>query len=236
MDATTSHERGLMSDRTTIGVPKESTPGERRVALVPDVVRRLGDAVDVVVEPGAGAGALIPDELYESAGARLGDPWGCDVVVKVAPPTPAEIGRLRQGAVLIGFLDAPETRRRARDPGHHGVRDGGDPADQPRAGRGRAVVAVDAGRLQGRDPRRGARDPAAADDDHRRRHAAARPCARAGRRRRRTAGLGDRAPARRADDRLRRPARDGRAGRAPSGPTGWSSASRPPARAAMRAS
>ena len=90
--------------------PAGERAGERRVALVPDVVRRLGDVVDVVVEAGAGAGALIPDELYEAAGARLGDPWGCDVVVKVAPPTPAEIGRLRQGAVLIGFLDAPETR------------------------------------------------------------------------------------------------------------------------------
>jgi NAD(P) transhydrogenase subunit alpha len=100
-----------MPDRTSIGVPKESTPGERRVALVPDVVRRLGDAVEVVVEPGAGAGALIPDELYEAAGARLsGDAWDCDVVVRVAPPTPAEIARLREGAILIGFLDAPETR------------------------------------------------------------------------------------------------------------------------------
>jgi NAD(P) transhydrogenase subunit alpha len=96
---------------TTIGVPKESVPGERRIALVPDTVRRLGaDGVAVVVEPGAGAAALIPDELYTAAGARLGDAWACDVVVKVAPPTPAEVGRLRQGAVLIGFLDAPETR------------------------------------------------------------------------------------------------------------------------------
>ena len=99
-----------MSGRTTIGVPKEGAPGERRVALVPDVVRRLGDAVEVVVEPGAGAGALIPDEQYEAAGARLGDPWGCDVVVKVASPTQAEIVRLRPGAALIGFLDSPETR------------------------------------------------------------------------------------------------------------------------------
>jgi proton-translocating NAD(P)+ transhydrogenase subunit alpha len=93
----------------TIGVPKESAPGERRVALVPDTVRRLG-AQTVVVEPGAGAAALIPDELYTAAGAQLGDPWGCDVVVKVAPPTPAEVGRLREGAVLVGFLDAPEAR------------------------------------------------------------------------------------------------------------------------------
>jgi NAD(P) transhydrogenase subunit alpha len=100
--------------RTTIGVPKERAPGERRVALVPDVVRRLGDAVEVVVEPGAGAGALIPDELYEAAGARVGDgAWGCDVVVKVAPPASAEIARLRDGAVLIGFLgDAGEALER----------------------------------------------------------------------------------------------------------------------------
>jgi NAD(P) transhydrogenase subunit alpha len=58
-----------MPDRTTIGVPKESAPGERRVALVPDIVRRLADGVEVVVEPGAGAGALIRDEQYEAAGA-----------------------------------------------------------------------------------------------------------------------------------------------------------------------
>jgi proton-translocating NAD(P)+ transhydrogenase subunit alpha len=91
---------------TTIGVPKETAPGERRVALVPDTVRRLrADGVEIVVEPGAGAAALIPDELYAAAGARLSpDAWGCDVVVKVAPPTPGEVQRLREGAVLIGFL------------------------------------------------------------------------------------------------------------------------------------
>jgi NAD(P) transhydrogenase subunit alpha len=96
--------------RTTIGVPRERAPGERRVALVPDTVRRLGAAVDVVVEPGAGAPALIPDALYAEAGARLSaDAWACDVVVKVAPPAPDEIGRLREGAVLIGFLGGAET-------------------------------------------------------------------------------------------------------------------------------
>jgi NAD(P) transhydrogenase subunit alpha len=95
----------------TIGVPKESAPGERRVALVPDTVRRLsGSGHAIVVESGAGAAALIPDELYKAAGARLGDAWECDVVVKVAPPTPAEVSQMRQGAVLVGFLDAAETR------------------------------------------------------------------------------------------------------------------------------
>ena len=58
-----------------IGVPKETAEGERRVALVPEVVRKLtgGDGgLEVIVERGAGAGALIPDALYEEAGAQHG--------------------------------------------------------------------------------------------------------------------------------------------------------------------
>jgi len=75
------------------------------VALVPKVAERLiGKGLDVVVESGAGLAALIPDELYTAVGASVGDPWGADVVVKVAPPTDEEIGRLAKGAVLIGFL------------------------------------------------------------------------------------------------------------------------------------
>ena len=60
-----------------IGVPKETAEGERRVALVPEVVRKLSGGSDesggleVVVERGAGAGALIPDAQYEEAGARM---------------------------------------------------------------------------------------------------------------------------------------------------------------------
>src|SRR5436190_12449898 len=88
-----------------LGVPKESASGERRVAMVPDVVKRLEAAkVDVVVESGAGAGARMPDEHFTEAGATIGDPWSADVVVKVAPPTQEEIGRLRDGQVFIGFL------------------------------------------------------------------------------------------------------------------------------------
>jgi NAD(P) transhydrogenase subunit alpha len=93
-----------------VGVPRESADGERRVALVPDVVKRLqGKGVEVVVEAGAGEQALIPDALYTDAGASIGDPWGADVVVKVAPPTAEEIGRLRRGGTLVGFL-APRTQ------------------------------------------------------------------------------------------------------------------------------
>jgi H+-translocating NAD(P) transhydrogenase subunit alpha len=99
--------------RTTVGVPRESAAGERRVALVPKVVEKLRTrGVDVVVEAGAGLGALIPDELFTQAGATVGDPWACDVVAKVNPPTTEEIGRLASGSTLIGFLaplTSPET-------------------------------------------------------------------------------------------------------------------------------
>jgi NAD(P) transhydrogenase subunit alpha len=92
-----------------VGVPKETTPGERRVALVPDVVRRLGaKGVAVVVQSGAGAEALIPDALFEEAGAQIAadasEVWGADVVVTIAPPSEEDIGRLGSGSVLVGFL------------------------------------------------------------------------------------------------------------------------------------
>jgi NAD(P) transhydrogenase subunit alpha len=90
-----------------IGVPQETAPGERRVALVPEVVGKLASNHEVLVERGAGAGALIPDEHYADAGARLvgpGEPFAAGVVVKVAPPSPEEIGLLRADSVLIGFL------------------------------------------------------------------------------------------------------------------------------------
>jgi NAD(P) transhydrogenase subunit alpha len=83
--------------------------------MVPKVAERLiGKGLDIVVEADAGVAALLPDELYTDAGASIGDPWSADVVVKVAPPTDEEIGRLRQGGMLIGFLSPlshPETVR-----------------------------------------------------------------------------------------------------------------------------
>ncbi|HTX13125.1 MAG TPA: NAD(P)(+) transhydrogenase (Re/Si-specific) subunit alpha, partial [Solirubrobacteraceae bacterium] len=95
----------------SIGLPAEVEPGERRVALVPEVVRKLAGGergLEVVVERGAGAGALIPDAQYEEAGARMvedpADPYEADVVVKVALPSADEIGRLSSDGVLIGFL------------------------------------------------------------------------------------------------------------------------------------
>jgi NAD(P) transhydrogenase subunit alpha len=88
-----------------IGVPRETVAGERRVALVPDVVRRLVAAEhEVVVEPGAGVAAGAADSAYEAAGAALGDPWGAEIVVKVAAPSDEEAARLGSGTTLVGFL------------------------------------------------------------------------------------------------------------------------------------
>jgi len=90
-----------------IGVPRESATGERRVALVPEVVARLVEAGhEVVVERGAGGAASFEDAAYEEAGAALGDSaWDADVVVKVQKPTAEEAARLKKGALLIGFLE-----------------------------------------------------------------------------------------------------------------------------------
>ncbi|WP_342661808.1 Re/Si-specific NAD(P)(+) transhydrogenase subunit alpha [Rhodococcus ruber] len=89
----------------SVGVARETGDGERRVALVPMIVPSLiKKGLDVVVESGAGLGALIPDEAYAEAGARIGDAWSADVVLKVAPPSDAEVARMRSGQTLIGFL------------------------------------------------------------------------------------------------------------------------------------
>src|SRR5258708_32310336 len=99
-----------------VGVPKETAEGERRVALVPEVVGKLtrdpaedgAERIEVVVERGAGAGALLPDSQYEEAGARMtedpGEVWSSDVVAKVAAPSEDEIQRLSSETTLIGFL------------------------------------------------------------------------------------------------------------------------------------
>src|ERR1022692_2051235 len=99
-----------------VGVPKEIAKGEHRVALVPEVVAKSqAKGVEVLVENGAGADALLPDAVFAQAGARMtadaAEVWQSDVVVKISPPTEAEIGRLGAGSVLIGFL-APLTSPR----------------------------------------------------------------------------------------------------------------------------
>jgi NAD(P) transhydrogenase subunit alpha len=89
-----------------IGVPRETAAGERRVALVPEIVGKLvPGGFDVLLQRGAGEAASFPDAAYEEAGAQLVDDWAdAEAVMKVQKPTEDEAGRLREGQVLIGFL------------------------------------------------------------------------------------------------------------------------------------
>jgi H+-translocating NAD(P) transhydrogenase subunit alpha len=91
-----------------VGVPKESAPGERRVALVPESVSRLAAAgIEVRVEVGAGAAAGYPDDAYREAGATIADDAyeGVELVARVRKPADGELARLNEGTVLVGFLE-----------------------------------------------------------------------------------------------------------------------------------
>ena len=84
---------------------RETTPGERRVALVPETVGRLAKSGnEVIVERGAGEASSFPDRMYTEAGGTIGDAWDAELVLKVARPSDEELARLREGAVLIAFL------------------------------------------------------------------------------------------------------------------------------------
>ena len=93
-----------------IGVPKETADGEKRVASVPDVVEKLVKlGFTVAVESGAGDAAHFADDSYRAAGAEVlgtaAEIWATsDIVFKVRAPSPQEVGLLREGATLIGFI------------------------------------------------------------------------------------------------------------------------------------
>ena len=88
-----------------VGVPKETAPDERRVALVPEIVAKLSQTgFEVIVEPSAGEAASFTDDAFREAGATLGDPWGAELIAKVRKPTADEVDRLHEGEVLIGHL------------------------------------------------------------------------------------------------------------------------------------
>jgi NAD(P) transhydrogenase subunit alpha len=97
-----------------IGIPRERREFERRVAASPDTVKRIkGMGLEPVVEAGAGLGAAVLDAAYAQAGATLGDEnavWDAEIVLKVQRPTEEEMGRLRQGQVLVGALDPYQNR------------------------------------------------------------------------------------------------------------------------------
>ena len=92
-----------------VAVVKESAPGERRVALVPETVPRLTQAgLEVLIEQGAGDGAWFPDSAYSEAGASIvktDDLYAtADVILMVTRPDESQVGRLRAGQTVVGML------------------------------------------------------------------------------------------------------------------------------------
>jgi NAD(P) transhydrogenase subunit alpha len=92
-----------------VGVAKETAPGERRVALVPEALGKLTAAgLEVLVEAGAGAGAAFPDQAYADAGATVvstGELYKqSDVILRIQKPTADEIGVMRAGQTVLGLL------------------------------------------------------------------------------------------------------------------------------------
>jgi NAD(P) transhydrogenase subunit alpha len=97
-----------------ISVPKETTPGERRVALVPDSVARLvKGGHEVSVERGAGEGAGFRDAQYESAGATVSEgaraAEGADIIVKVRKPSASEVEQLAPGVSLVSLMQPAQS-------------------------------------------------------------------------------------------------------------------------------
>ena len=109
-----------------IAVPRETAPGETRVALSPAAVTALiGDGVEVIVQSGAGDGSFISDEAFREAGASIVPDAAAlygqaDVVVRVGRPSDEETGMLRSGIILIGTLGTlanPALAKRLADAG-----------------------------------------------------------------------------------------------------------------------
>lgn len=93
-----------------IGIPRETRPGETRVAATPETVKKLAASGKhtIVVEAGAGAMSSIPESEYQAAGATMVDAaqaFGADIVLKVRGPSAQELPKLKRGAMLIGLLD-----------------------------------------------------------------------------------------------------------------------------------
>ena len=92
-----------------IGVPKESRPGETRVAATPETVKKLVAAKhEVFVESGAGVSSSVVDAAYEAVGARIvsqAEALGTELVLKVRAPDAGELALMKPGTALIGILD-----------------------------------------------------------------------------------------------------------------------------------
>jgi len=108
-----------------VGVARETAAGERRVALVPEALGKLQQAgLEILVESGAGAGALIPDGAYKDAGATIVSTVELyaqsDVILRVQKPSADEVKVMRSGQAVVGFLAPlidPQTAKALADQG-----------------------------------------------------------------------------------------------------------------------
>lgn len=120
--------RANASDQATrpvvIAVPKELASGEQRVAIVPEVVQKLTKSgYEIRIEHDAGTGAFYPDDLFIAAGAKIVSGTanlmaGARIVLRIQPPTTADIEHLAEGTIVIGFMHAAnnlDTIARMRD-------------------------------------------------------------------------------------------------------------------------
>jgi NAD(P) transhydrogenase subunit alpha len=110
-----------------IAVLRETQPGEARVALVPESVRKLVSLkAEVAIESGAGAGAGYSDDEYREAGAEISEDAAallssCDVVAAVNRPAEPELRQMKRGAVLVGFLRPLDEPRELEPFAAHGI-------------------------------------------------------------------------------------------------------------------
>jgi len=103
---------GVFEKTMKVGIPKERTDGEARVATTPEIAKKMiSGGLTVMLERGAGEGAYFGDEAYREVGVELTDAagaLGCDIVVKVRKPTEDEVAQMRDGAVFIGHGETCE--------------------------------------------------------------------------------------------------------------------------------
>ena len=100
-----------------IGIPKETAPGERRVALIPETVKKLAaKKIETVVETGAGMASSFSDDEYKAAGATIASSLEdlvskSDAIIKIVRPNDAELAKLKEGAALVSLqypLSSPD--------------------------------------------------------------------------------------------------------------------------------
>ena len=139
---------GQTRSALVVGVPRETAPGERRVAMTPDTVKRLTNSGVVVrIERGAGLASGRDDAAYEAAGATIVPDaraaHEADMVIRVQKPTPEEIALMRRGATLIALLQPLTSHDLMREAGrerHHHLQHGRHPAHHARPVDGRPLL------------------------------------------------------------------------------------------------